>query len=405
MASIKWSKLNIDAVAKQAAHFDQEKRLAVEHANYHIDKSLTHLNYFLPATCMSGGEQNSEPSVEEKQPAPPEEKPMTFAAGIQKIRDRIAEVDAAHPPLRDNGSRRINCVGLWLICPTPIEAAGRADEFFAKMHDTFVRFFGEENVGLSCIHKDEAHRYYDVVEQGYRTSYTHMHTYIVPYTKWNDKRYGQREGVNGKAFETRQRIQALDSQVVSMVKKEFGLDYHTKNPVRDMSVEQLKVQSLQAESEKLQAEVDRKQAELDLLTTPPRSLPPKRKLESDEKYKKRIQEEELKMKLAIKLEQMKQEQERQRTEFEFERMRLVGEIRAAEKERDKATAAAKENDERTRTLLGKMIDAIRSLFPAEEKARWRSHYLARRAARHKEQIKKSTHGRSKEYARFQRTKD
>lgn len=405
MASIKWSKLNIDAVAKQAAHFDQEKRLAVEHANLDIDKSLTHLNYFLPATYVDCEKPKHEPSDEEKEPAPPEEKSMTFAIGIRKIRDRITEVDAAHPPRRNNGDKRITCVGLWLTCPAPIEAAGRADEFFEKVHETFVRFFGEENIGLSCVHKDEVHDYYDPIEQKYCSSLSHMHTYVVPYAEWTDKSQRTRVGVNGKAFVTRQRMLTLDTQIVSMIKKEFDLDYHTGNPIRDMSVERLKVQSLRTEADKLQNEVDRKQTELDLLTTPSRSLPPKRKWETEEKYKKRIQEEEMKMKLAIKFEQMKREQERQRTEFEFERMRLVGEIKAAEKERDKAVSAAKENDERTRTLLGKLIDAIRNFFPAEEKERWRKRYLARGTARRKEKQKRKTLGRSMAYGRAEKTED
>ena len=87
-----------------------------------------------------------------------EEKDMKFADGIRRLRDRVAEVDAEHPPLRDNGEKRITCVELWTTCPAPIEKAGREDEFFHRVHEEFCNFFGEENVGVSCIHKDEKHR-------------------------------------------------------------------------------------------------------------------------------------------------------------------------------------------------------------------------------------------------------
>lgn len=416
--AIKWNKTSVSAVSRQSAHFDTEKRMSVEHENPDIDKNLTPHNYFLPEKIMvpvdpltgdpvevtesdSGMDRDNaaqEPKLEEKD--------MKFADGIRRLRDRVAEVDAEHPPLRDNGEKRITCVELWTTCPAPIEKAGREDEFFHRVHEEFCNFFGEENVGVSCIHKDEKHLYFDPVENEKRESLHHIHTFVAPYVEWDDKNYGHRCGINGKQFMSRKRMLALNEVIHTMAKEEFGYTYPADAAVRDLRVEQLKIQSLDAQKEQLQGEINQKQSELELLSQLHEFTPEKKKLtETQATYQKRIQEEETKRALAIRIIQLEQARNQQNDEISRERTRLVSEKKKAERERDKAIAEAGRSNRERASVIGKMVSFFRSLWSADERKYLRKRDKERAYARIKDKRRRDTHGRSKLYARKERTKD
>lgn len=107
-------------------------------------------------------------------------------------------------------------MSLYAPCPQEVYDSGRQQEFFEKLHKVYEDFFGKENVHGSVIHLDEMHNY---IEDGAeKMSLAHAHTLASAYAEWKDKNGNERKGINGKNFETKARLTALNKAVCDMVR-------------------------------------------------------------------------------------------------------------------------------------------------------------------------------------------
>lgn len=90
-----------------------------------------------------------------------------------------------------------------------------------------------------------------------KISLAHSHTLVSAYAEWTDKS-GERKGINGKNFETKARLTALNNAVDKMCREEFGVEYLIGEGKNGKTVEQLKAESqlekTRLDNEKLSAE-------------------------------------------------------------------------------------------------------------------------------------------------------
>ena len=222
MASVNWKKMTTQAAGAMYTHLDEKARITHDHANVNIDKSLTKENYIIGA--------------------------HSFAEAIRKMKARTNEVDSVKPPKRKKKDR-VTCCMLEFSCPEQISTAGREKEFFQKMHEETERFFGKDNVYASFVHRDEIHEYYDAKTHRKRKSLTHSHTLVSAYT--------DEKGINGKAFETKARLNQFNNAINRMVLREFGIEYNTHETPSHKSVEELKAESREAEAVERAREAER----------------------------------------------------------------------------------------------------------------------------------------------------
>ena len=260
MASINWQKQTAQKAGAMKRHFDDEERLSVEHSNPDIDKSKSHLNY-----CIGCSD---------------------YSDSYQKMRSRVAEADKESPPEKITKDRKI-CCSLEAPCPQKIYDAGRQKEFFEKLHQVYCDFFGTENCHGSCVHLDEIHEYIDSKTGEQKMSLAHSTELVSCFAKWRDavwerdengkvktelafdKKgkplldkngnqktknvqakdengdliFRERQGINGKNFETKTQIKKLNSAVCDMVRSEFGIEYNTGEDAQRKSVEKLKAET------------------------------------------------------------------------------------------------------------------------------------------------------------------
>ncbi len=191
------------------AHFDNKKRSekSVVHSNKEIDNSKANNNY-------------------------------SFGGAWEDIKrswaKRVEQVDKLMPPKRIRKDR-VTAVMMEFTCPEAIEQAGKSRDFFAKAHNVLKEQFGKENVHGMCVHGDEQHEYVDKVTKIKKMSLKHAHALITPYTS--------SKGVNGKQFQTRASMTALNNAMNEMCVKEFGIEYLTNGIARKQKVEELKKES------------------------------------------------------------------------------------------------------------------------------------------------------------------
>ena len=215
MASVDWKKLHgaKEAGAKKA-HFDEELRATVDHENEHIDKALSHLNYSLGAA--------------------------SYAEAVEALEARTKEVDQVLPPKRIRKDR-VTGFSLYTVCPEEIQQAGKADEYFRKVHEAFRRIFGPENVHGSFIHKDERHEYLDTRTGEIRTSLFHAHTIVSAYVPG--------KGINGKLACTRSSMRTVN-KALEEICREYGIEWHTGQGKESRTMDELKAASAKAERER-----------------------------------------------------------------------------------------------------------------------------------------------------------
>ena len=218
MASVDWKKLHgaKEAGAKKA-HFDEELRATVDHENEHIDKALSHLNYSLGAA--------------------------SYAEAVEALEARTREVDQVLPPKRIRKDR-VTGFSLYTVCPEEIQQAGKADEYFRKVHEAFCRIFGPENVHGSFIHKDERHEYLDTRTGEIRTSLFHAHTIVSAYVPG--------KGINGKLACTRSSMRTVN-KALEEICREYGIEWHTGQGKESRTMDELKAASAKAERERQEA--------------------------------------------------------------------------------------------------------------------------------------------------------
>ena len=217
MASVNWMKMTGQKASSMSKHMDKDERAEHEHANKDIQRDLTEQNYTIG--CSSWKE------------------------AVAKNKERVAAVDAVQPPKRVKKDR-VTAVSLEVPCPKEIEQAGRAREFFEKVFEKMQQYFGKANVQGGVVHVDEVHTYTDRAADGSlykRESLQHMHTLITPYTR--------EKGVNGKAFETRERLKGFNNGIDKMVREEFGIAFNTGELAKHKTVEQLKTEGALLEAQ------------------------------------------------------------------------------------------------------------------------------------------------------------
>lgn len=207
MASINWMKATTQKAGGLKKHLGQTERENGNHSNEHIDKAFSKQNYAIGCS--------------------------DYTEALAQMKARTKEVDEVLPPKRVRKDR-VTCCFLELPCPKAIAEQGRSDEFFLKAHEIYKEFFGEKNVHGTFVHKDEVHEY--IAKDGsVQTSLEHAHTLVSAFTK--------EKGINGKAFETRVKIKALNTAMDEMCVREFGVYLNTGERADRKSVETLKQES------------------------------------------------------------------------------------------------------------------------------------------------------------------
>ena len=226
MASANWMKATTQKAGAMKKHLGQEEREHGNHSNKDIDRSLSKNNYALGCS--------------------------DYSEALESMKHRTKEVDELIPPKRIRKDR-VTCCFIELPCPRELTERGTSDDFFKGAYKTLCDFFGKENVHGGFVHKDEVHTYTDK-DKTLRTSLEHIHVLVSAYTA--DK------GINGKAFETRARLKALNNALDDMCLKSFGINLNTGDTPGKKSVEQLKHETeLQATIQAQEAAI-KEQAEI-----------------------------------------------------------------------------------------------------------------------------------------------
>lgn len=220
MASANWMKATTQKAGAMKKHLGKKEREQGNHSNKDIDQSLSKNNYTLG--CVDYGE------------------------ALERMKARTKEVDELIPPKRIRKDR-VTCCFIELPCPGELTERGISDDFFKGAYKTLSDFFGAENVHGGFVHKDEVHTYTDK-GKAVRTSLEHVHVLVSAYT--------HEKGINGKAFETRARLRALNNNLDEMCFKSFGVHLNTGETPEHKSVERLKEETmLRAEADSLRSDI------------------------------------------------------------------------------------------------------------------------------------------------------
>ena len=252
MASVNWLKMTNQDAGGMRRHLDAEKRVSGNHANKDIDTSKSHLNLYIGAN--------------------------DYKDMLDTVKSRVKEVDAAYPPLSVRKDRK-TCTMLETPVPQAIADAGRAAEFMRDCHAEFCKYFGAENVGGTVCHFDEVHPYKD--KNGIeRMSLIHGHTRV--------ENYVERKGINGKNFETKKRLNAVNKAIHDMCLSRYGVEYNTGLTADRIQTEQLKHESLVRENAEKE-EKKRKNAQI-IAEQEQQQQQNAKQLEEDEKEKQRFKD-------------------------------------------------------------------------------------------------------------------
>lgn len=207
MASVNWMKATTQKASGLKKHLGQTERENGTHSNEHIDRELSHQNYAIGCN--------------------------DYAEALAQMKARTKEVDEVLPPKRVRKDR-VTCCFLELPCPREITEQDKSDEFFLKAHQLYEEFFGKENTHGTFVHKDEVHEY-TAKDGSTQMSLEHAHTLVSAFVEG--------KGINGKAFETRAKIKALNTAMDEMCVREFGMHLNTGERAGRKSVETLKQES------------------------------------------------------------------------------------------------------------------------------------------------------------------
>lgn len=307
MASANWMKATTQKAGALKKHLDQTEREKGKHSNQHIDKELTVNNYTIG--CES------------------------FNEALSRMKARTKEVDELIPPKRIRKDR-VTCCFLELPCPRELTVQGRSDEFFRQSYEVMRNFFGAENVHGGFVHKDEVHEYTDKGGIS-KTSLEHIHVIVSAYTP--------EKGINGKAFETKKRLNALNKALDDMCWRSFGVRLNTQETPDHKTVERLKVETeLREEETKLRRtvknhkeQIDELQPQVDRLKAEAQKLEldaEKGLLESKKNY-------ELRRQLLARQLLLEEAEEDAKKKLEKERAAVQAEYAAAKEARYDATDA------------------------------------------------------------------
>jgi len=227
MASANWMKATTQKAGAMKKHLGQKEREQGNHSNKDINTELSKNNYAIG--CQD------------------------YSEALERMKRRTKEVDKLIPPKRIRKDR-VTCCFIELPCPLTLTERGLSDDFFAKSYQTLTDFFGAENVHGGFVHKDEVHTYTDK-DNKRKTSLEHVHVLVSAYTP--------EKGINGKAFETKARLKALNKELDDMCVRSFGVRLNTKETPQHKSVERLKEETeLRKDADRLRAEYSKEYTRL-----------------------------------------------------------------------------------------------------------------------------------------------
>lgn len=164
-----------------------------------------------------------------------------------RIRETIAQVDAATPPKRVRADRKTIAE---LCIPAP--RAGMSDQdarrFLTAACMELVRAPGMHVVGIG-LHGDEVHEYVDPDSKNRVQSRLHVHVLVVPDVPGR--------GCNMKSWLTKARYKELNQLLDRVCERELGYAYQNGSGQQSRGdVERMKQRSLQAETAELTAKID-----------------------------------------------------------------------------------------------------------------------------------------------------
>lgn len=164
-----------------------------------------------------------------------------------RIRETIAQVDAATPPKRIRADRKTVAE---LCIPAP--RVGMSDQdarrFLTAACMELVRTPGMHVVGIG-LHGDEVHEYVDPDSKNRVQSRLHVHVLVVPDVPGR--------GCNMKSWLTKARYKELNQLLDRVCERELGYTYQNGSGQQSRGdVERMKQRSLQAEAAELTAKID-----------------------------------------------------------------------------------------------------------------------------------------------------
>lgn len=164
-----------------------------------------------------------------------------------RIRETIAQVDAATPPKRVRADRKTVAE---LCIPAP--RAGMSDQdarqFLTAACEALIGAPSMHVVGVA-LHADEAHEYVDPDSKTRVQSRLHLHVLVVPDVPG--------KGCNMKSWLTKSRYGEINRLMDKVCERELGYSYQdgTKSQSRG-DAERVKAESLRAEAAELTAKID-----------------------------------------------------------------------------------------------------------------------------------------------------
>lgn len=164
-----------------------------------------------------------------------------------RIRETIAQVDAATPPKRVRADRKTIAE---LCIPAP--RAGMSDQdarrFLIAACVELMQVTNMHVVGIG-LHGDEVHEYVDPDSKSRVQSRLHVHVLVVPDVPGR--------GCNMKSWLTKSRYRELNQLLDRVCERELGYSYQDGSRQRSRGdVERMKQRSLQAEAAELTAKID-----------------------------------------------------------------------------------------------------------------------------------------------------
>ena len=175
----------------------------------------------------------------------------------EKLEARIREIDKLQPPKR-KVKDRITIMTYTVAAPEKLSDQ-QEKEFFKLAYEEIAKMSGgKDNVSVGYVHRDEIHNYVGVDGQ-IEKSRSHLHVAGIPYT--------QEKGVNGKAFETRSRMSALNKAIDDRCRQELNIKFMTgERGLTGRTVEELQAASetraIKQEKKKLRKEIQVQRDEL-----------------------------------------------------------------------------------------------------------------------------------------------
>lgn len=205
MASVNWKKLHGGGeTAAMLNHADRKEGDTRKHSNTDINPTRTKYNYLVGRRMFTKG------TAEEER---------------FRLSECGKEIDTIYPPTRVRKDR-VTAISFNVSVPYGTELTFEQEKrFFEICHDEIKSMCnGYATVGY--VHKDEIHTYKyknpttGAIEE--RKSLPHMHMVGLPYVPG--------KGLNGKAFETRQAINALNRAIDDRCRQELGIRFMTQEP-------------------------------------------------------------------------------------------------------------------------------------------------------------------------------